>query len=78
MPRRPTAKSLELVHATLQRLEQTSDPDAEQASMSELKQLVLNRIIDLELSPTLVAEGDETEISSGAADIATILPITEE
>ena len=31
MPRRPTAKSLESLHATLQKLEQTSDPDAEDA-----------------------------------------------
>ena len=78
MPRRPTAKSLESLHATLQKLEQASDPDAEDASMSELKQVVLNRIIDIELSKTLVVEGEESESDPGAEDIASLPLIREE
>ena len=78
MPRRPTAKSLESLHATLQKLEQASDPDAEDVSISELKQVVLNRIIDIELSKTLVVEGEESESDPGAADIASLPLIREE
>jgi hypothetical protein len=78
MPRRPTAKSLESLHATLQKLEQTSDPDAEDASIAELKQVVLNRIIDLELSKTLVIEDGEYERDLGAADPASLPLIREE
>ncbi|MGA2652513.1 MAG: hypothetical protein ABSF28_18415 [Terracidiphilus sp.] len=78
MPRRPTAKSLESLHATLQKLEQTSDPHEEDASISELKQVVLNRIIDLELSKTLVTEDDETENSLGAADMTSLPSMGEE
>jgi len=78
MPRRPTAKSLESLHATLQKLEQASDPDAEDVSISELKQVVLNRIIDIELSKTLVVEGEESESDHGAEDIASLPLIREE
>jgi hypothetical protein len=78
MPRRPTAKSLESLHATLQKLEQASDHYAEDASLSELKQVVLNRIIDLELSKTLVVEGEENECDPGAADLASLPLIREE
>jgi hypothetical protein len=78
MPRRPTAKSLESLHATLQKLEQASDPDAEDVSISELKQVVLNRIIDIELSKTLVVEGEESESDPGAEDIASLPLIREE
>jgi hypothetical protein len=49
MPRRPTPKSLESLHVTLQKLEQTGDPGKDDASISELKRVVLNRIVDLEL-----------------------------
>jgi len=78
MPRRPTAKSLESLHATLQKLEQASDPYAEDASISDLKQVVLNRIIDLELSKTLVIEGEESESELGVADIALLPSIRDE
>ena len=78
MPRRPTAKSLESLHATLQKLEQASDRDAEDASISDLKQVVLNRIIDLELSKTLVIEGEESESELGAADMASLPSIRDE
>jgi hypothetical protein len=46
---------------TLQKLEQTVDPGKDDASISELKRVVLNRIAGLELSKTLVAEDDEAE-----------------
>jgi hypothetical protein len=78
MPRRPMPKSLESLHTTLQKLEQTSDLEAEGTSISELKQVVLNRIIDLELSKTLVTEDDECESSSGPTDLSPLPSIGEE
>jgi len=78
MPRRPMAKSIESLHATLQKLEQTSELEASDTSISELKQVVLNRIIDLELSKTLVTEDGEIESGSGAADLALLPSISEE
>jgi hypothetical protein len=78
MSRRPTPKSLESLHVTLQKLEQTSDPNKEDASISELKQVVLNRIIDLELSNTLATEDDELATAPAPADLIPPSSIIEE
>ena len=77
MPRRPTAQSLESLHVTLQKLEQSSNPGQEDGSISELKQVVLNRIIDLELSKTLVTEDDDSEEGRETADLAALPPLAE-
>ncbi len=69
MPRRPTPKSLESLHVTLQKLEQTGDPGKDDASISELKRVVLNRIADLELSKTLVSGDDEAEPHPDPTDL---------
>jgi len=50
---RPHFNTLESLRATLQKLEQSSDPGQDEASMAELKRVLLNRIADLELSQTL-------------------------
>ena len=59
MPRRPTQKTLESLHVTLHKLEQTENPVQNEESISELKRILLNRIADLELAKTL--ETTETE-----------------
>jgi hypothetical protein len=59
MPRRPTPKTLESLHVTLHKLEQTENPVQNEESISELKRILLNRIADLELAKTL--ETTETE-----------------
>jgi hypothetical protein len=78
MSRRPTPKSLESLHVTLQKLEQTSDPDKKDASISELKQVVLNRIIDIELANTLATADDEIDRGSSPAELIPPPSMTEE
>jgi hypothetical protein len=50
---RPHFNTLESLRTTLQKLEQSSDSDQDEASMAELKRVLLNRIADLELSQAL-------------------------
>jgi hypothetical protein len=78
MPRRPTAKSLESLHLTLQKLEQTSDPGKDDASISDLKRALLNRIVDLELSKTLETKDEEIDKAPEPADLVPPSSITEE
>jgi hypothetical protein len=78
MPRRPTARSLESLHLTLQKLEQTSDPGKDDASISDLKRALLNRIVDLELSKTLETKDDEGDKAPEPADLVPPPSITEE
>jgi len=61
MTRRPTPKTLESLHVTLQKLEQTENPIHDGESISELKRALLNRIADLELSKTLETAEAEDE-----------------
>jgi hypothetical protein len=65
--RRPTPKSLESLRLTLQQLEQTGDPN--DASISELKRVVLNRIADLELAKKLETTEDEIDNAPEPADL---------
>jgi hypothetical protein len=65
--RRPTPKSLESLRLTLQQLEQTGNPD--DASISELKRVVLNRIADLELAKKLETADGEIDNAPKPADL---------
>jgi hypothetical protein len=69
MPRRPTQKTLESLHVTLQKLEQTENPVQGEESMSELKRVLLNRIADLELSKTLETGEPEAEEKPEPAEL---------
>jgi hypothetical protein len=69
MPRRPTQKTLESLHVTLQKLEQTENSAQDEESISELKRVLLNRIVDLELSKTLETGEPETENKPEPADL---------
>jgi len=69
MPRRPTQKTLQSLHVTLQKLEQTEDPAQDEESISELKRVLLNRIVDLELSKTLETGESEIEDKPEPADL---------
>jgi hypothetical protein len=71
MRRRPTPKSLELLRVTLQKLEQTSDPASGDASIADLKRVLVNRIADLELVKTL--EPDDVEVDE-APEPAHLIP----
>ena len=78
MTRRPTPKSLESLRVTLQKLEQTEDPDSGEHSISELKRVVLNRIADLELSKKLETGDDEADNDPESGNFTSLPLITEE
>jgi hypothetical protein len=50
-------------------LEQTGDADNNDASISELKRVVLNRIADLELSKRLETKDHTNDNAPGPADL---------
>ena len=76
--RRPTPKSLESLNLTLQKLEQAEAPGKDDASITELKRVLLNRIADLELSKTFETEDDKIDKSPGLADLVPPPSLTEE
>ena len=78
MPRRPTSKSLESLRVTLQKLEQTGDPGNDDARISELKRVLLNRIADLELSKTFESEDYETDNAPAPDELIPPPSMTEE
>jgi hypothetical protein len=78
IPRRPTLKSLESLNLTLQNLEQTQSPGKDDAGITELKRVLLNRIADLELSKTLETEDDKSDKAPEPADLVPPPSITEE
>jgi hypothetical protein len=49
MPIRPANETLACLQATLLKLEQTPDPNHNDAELAELKGLILNRIAELEI-----------------------------
>jgi hypothetical protein len=74
--RRPTPKSLESLRLTLQQLEQTGNPN--DASISELKRVILNRIADLELAKKLETSDSEIDNAPGPADLVPPQSMAEE
>ncbi len=70
---RPARETLDSLRVTLQKLEQTTDPASDGQDVAELKQILLNRIAELEalqvLQPTeeVVAEPASSELPSIAA-----------
>jgi hypothetical protein len=78
MPQRPTPKSLESLHVTLQKLEQTSDPGQDETSIAVLKRVLVNRIADLELTKTFELAEAEIDKAHEPADLVPPPSITEE
>jgi len=60
---RPTYETLESLRVTLQKLEQTTDPASDGQDVTELKQILLNRIGELEALQALQPQ----EVASAAA-----------
>jgi hypothetical protein len=67
-----------LLNLTLQKLEQTNDLDTDDASINELKRVLLNRIADLELSKTIETEISEVEHALELVDLVAPPSMTEE
>ena len=78
MRRRPTPKSLELLRVTLHKLEQTSDPASTEASIADLKRVLVNRIADLELAKTLERADVEIDETPEPTDLIRPRSMTEE
>jgi hypothetical protein len=60
---RPTHETLESLRVTLQKVEQTTDPASDGQDVTELKQILLNRIGELEALQALQPQ----EVASAAA-----------
>jgi len=63
---------------TLQKLEQTSDPASGEASIADLKRILVNRIADLELAKTLEPAEAETDEDPEPSDLVPPQSKTEE
>jgi hypothetical protein len=70
---RPVVVTLESLHMTLQKVEQTADPSQDAAAIEELKRIFLRRIAELEaelaLDETPDAQATKTPASAELAPI---------
>lgn len=72
---RPTQETLESLRLTLQKLEQTTDPASDGHDVIELKQILLNRIAELEALSALLPPNDEPKQEAG--DLPPLAAVTE-
>jgi hypothetical protein len=77
MTARPTRETLESLRVTLQKLEQTADPASNGQDVLELKQILLNRIAELETLNALERQPD-AEAASAPSDLPPLPVVTEE
>jgi hypothetical protein len=73
---RSTRETLESLRITLQKLEQAADPASNGQDIVELKQILLNRIAELETLHALQPE--ETEREPAASDLPPLAAVTED
>jgi hypothetical protein len=76
MTARPARDTLDSLRVTLQKLEQETDPASNGQDAVELKQIMLNRIAELEALQALLPE--EVVSVSGPSDLPSIAVTTEE
>jgi hypothetical protein len=76
MTPRPTRETLDSLRITLQKLEQTADASSNGQDVAELKQILLNRIAELETLNVL--EPDEAGAASAPSDLPPLASVTEE
>ena len=76
MTPRPTRETLDSLRVTLQKLEQNADPASNGQDVAELKQILLNRIAELETLNAL--QPAESEPVSAPSDLPPIAVATEE
>lgn len=70
--RHPSPETLGSLRATLQKLEQTNDPEGE--SFPDLKRILLARIAELELVEALEATEAPAEATAEVAELADVVP----
>jgi hypothetical protein len=72
MTARSARETLESLRITLQKLEQTSDPASNREDVAELKQILLNRIAELETLHALHPEEPEVAQAPATSDLPSI------
>jgi hypothetical protein len=72
MTARSARETLESLRITLQKLEQTSDPASDRQDVAELKQILLNRIAELETLQALHPEEPEVAQAPASSDLPSI------
>jgi len=78
MTARSAQETLESFRVTLQRLEQASDLAADRQDIAELKQILLNRIAELETLNALRPQPAEAEKARPLSDLPALAVATEE
>jgi hypothetical protein len=76
MASRTSLETLESLRVTLHKLEQTTDPSSDGQAVAELKQILLNRMAELETLNALAPP--QPEAASAPADLPPLPAITEE
>jgi hypothetical protein len=77
MSARSAQETLDSLRVTLQKLEQTTDPASNGQDVAELKQILLNRIAELETLQAL-QQPEEVAPAPAATDLPPIAVTTEE
>jgi flagellar biosynthesis/type III secretory pathway chaperone len=78
MTARAAQETLESLRITLQKLEQTSDTSSAMQDIAELKQILLNRIAELETLRALNPEAEEVLHEPAPSDLPSIASAQEE
>ncbi len=78
MTPRPPRETLESLRVTLHKLEQTTDSASDGQDVAELKQILLNRIAELETLNALSPADPEPAAASASSDLPQLAAVTEE
>jgi len=76
MASRSSQETLESLRVTLHKLEQTTDPASDEQAVAELKQILLNRMAELETLNALAPA--QAEPVPAASDLPPLVAVTEE
>lgn len=71
MTARPSAETIESLHLILKKVQQSSDTAQDEASLADLKRILLNRIAELEV--TMVLEPADAEVAK-VSDPSALVP----
>jgi|GEM_PF-3616404 len=75
---RSSRETLESLRVTLQKLEQTTDATADGRDVAELKQILLNRIAELEALNALQPPDVDLAMASAPSELPHLVAVTEE
>ena len=75
---RPARETLESLRVTLHKLEQTADSASDRQDVAELKQILLNRIAELETLNALQPADTDPAVASAPSDLPPLAADAEE